>query len=234
MSDKRRSFLHALNNAVEGFIHALRQERNMRFHFLCAFLILLAAFFFGVQRVDWLLLCLATCLVLMAEMINTAIEATLDLLHSKFHPSVRVIKDISAGMVLVAVMNALILGFFVFSKYCVAPFEFLVTRLRHSAVYLLFISVLSAVFLVVYGKVRAKKGTPFSGGIVSGHAAVAFSLWAVLVFTQANLFVVAVGFLLALLVAQSRLRSKIHSFWEVAAGAVIGVAVTAFFFKLFL
>ena len=62
----------------------------------------------------------------------------------------------------------------------------------------------------------------------------AFSLWTVLVFTQNNLFVIAVGFLMAALVAQSRLRSKIHSFWEVAAGAVVGISVTAFFFKMFL
>ena len=88
--------------------------------------------------------------------------------------------------------------------------------------------------VVVYGKAFGKKGTPLRGGIVSGHAAVAFSLWTVLVFTQTNLFVIAVGFLLAALVAQSRLRSKIHSFREVVAGAVVGVSVTAFFFKLFL
>ena len=234
MTTRKRSFIHSLNNAVEGFIHVVRHEKNMRIHFLFAFLILLVAFFLGVQRVDWLILCLATCLVLMAEMINTAIEETLNLLHSRFHPSVGLIKDISAGMVLVSAMNAIILAFFVFSKYWVVPFEFLVMRLRHSAGYLMFISALVAIMIVVYGKAQGKKGTPLKGGIVSGHSAVAFSLWTVLVFTQSNLFVIAVGFLLAALVAQSRLRSKIHSFWEVAAGAVVGVSVTAFFFKMFL
>ena len=233
MSTRKRSFLHSLNNAVEGFVHVLRHERNMRIHFMLALLILLLAVFLGVRRVDWLILCLATCLVLMAEMINTAIEATLDLVHSKFHPSVRIIKDISAGAVLVSALNALILSFFIFSKYWTTPFEWTVIRLRHSAGSLLFISVLAAIMIVVYGKARGKKGTPLRGGVVSGHSAVAFSLWTVLVFTQGDLFVNAVGLLLAVLVAQSRLRSKIHSFWEVAAGAAIGICVTAFFFKLF-
>ncbi len=231
---RKRSFLHSLNNAAEGFVHVLRHERNMRVHFLFAFLVLLIAFFLGVRRVDWLILCLATCLVLMAEMINTAIEEMLDLLHSKYHPTVGLIKDISAGMVLVSAMNALIMAFFIFSKYWATPVSFLTTRLRHSAGYLMFISVLVAVFLVIYGKAFGKKGTPFRGGVVSGHSAVAFSLWTVLVFTQSSLLVIAVGFLLAGLVAQSRLRSKIHSFWEVIAGAMIGISVTAFFFKLFL
>ena len=231
---RKRSFLHSLNNAVEGFVHVLRHERNMRVHFLFAFLVLLAAFFLGVRRIDWLILCLATCLVLMAEMINTAIEETLNLLHPKYHPTVGLVKDIAAGMVLVSAMNALILSFFIFSKYWVLPIEFAATRLRHSAGYLMFISALVAIFVVIYGKAFGRKGTPFRGGIISGHSAVAFSLWTVLVFTEANLFVVAVGFLLAALVAQSRLRSKIHSFWEVILGAAVGISVTAFFFRLFL
>jgi diacylglycerol kinase (ATP) len=230
---RKRSLLHSVNNAVEGFIHVVRYERNMRIHFLCAFLILLGAFFLGVQRTDWLLLCLAACLVLMAEMINTALEETLNLLHSRYHPSVGLIKDISAGMVLVAAMNALILAFFIFSRYWVMPFEFVVMRLKHSAGYLTFISALVAVLVVVYGKAFGRKGTPLRGGVISGHSAVAFSLWTVLVFAQENLFVAGVGLLLALLVAQSRLRAKIHSLWEVIAGALVGVMVSAFFFKIF-
>jgi diacylglycerol kinase (ATP) len=231
---RKRTFLHSLNKAVEGFIHVVRHERNMRVHFVFAFLILLAAVFLGVPRVDWLILCVATCLVLMAEMINTAIEEMLNLLHPKYSPTVGLVKDISAGMVLVAAANAFILGFFIFSKYWGMPFDFMVTRLRHSAPYVMFISVLVAVFLVVYGKAHFKKGTPFRGGVVSGHSAVAFSLWTVLVFSQENLFVTGVGFLLALLVAQSRLKSKIHSFWEVVAGALVGVTVTTLCFKLFM
>jgi diacylglycerol kinase (ATP) len=230
---RKRTFLHSMNNAVEGFVHVVRSERNMRIHFAVATLVLLLAAFFGVKRIDWLLLVGATCLVLMAEMINTAIEETLNLLHSRYHPKVGMIKDISAGMVLVSVVNALIIGFFVFSQYWFTPFEFAVFRLRHAASYVLFLSLMLVIILVIYGKAFGKKGTPFQGGIVSGHAATAFSLWTVLVFTQSNLFVDAVGFLLAALVAQSRLRAKIHTYWEVVAGALLGTIVTAFLFRIF-
>jgi len=231
---RKRSFLHSLNNAVKGFIHVLKHERNMRVHFLFAFLILLTAVFLGVQRVDWLILCVATCLVLMAEMVNTAIEEMLNLLHPKYNATVGLVKDIAAGIVLVSAANALILSYFIFSKFWGIPLEFLVDRLRHSASYVTFISILVAVFVVIWGKTMGKKGTPFRGGIISGHAAVAFSLWTVLIFTQENFFVVSIGFLLACLVAQSRLRAKIHSFWEVAAGALVGTLVTTFFFKIFM
>lgn len=231
---RKRTFLHSLNKAVEGFIHVVSHERNMRIHFFIAFGILLAAVFLGVPRTDWLILCFATCLVLMAEMINTAIEEMLNLLHPKYHATVGLVKDISAGMVLVAAANALILGFFIFSKYWGLPFEFLVARLRFSASYVLFISILVAVFIVIYGKSIGKKGTPFRGGIISGHSAVAFSLWTALVFVQEDLLVVGVGFLLAALVAQSRLKAKIHSLREVMAGALVGVSVTTLLFKMFM
>ena len=231
---RKRTFLHSLNKAVEGFIHVVRHERNMRIHFFLAFLILLIAVFVGVQRTDWLILCFATCLVLMAEMINTAIEEMLNLLHPRYHATVGLVKDISAGMVLVAAANALILGFFIFSKYWGLPFEYLVNRLRFSASYVIVISLLVAVFVVIYGKSFGKKGTPFRGGVISGHSAVAFSLWTALIFIQEDLLVVGLGFLLAALVAQSRLKSKIHSLWEVLAGAFVGISVTTLFFKLFM
>lgn len=231
---RKRTFLHSLNKAAEGFVHVVRHERNMRVHFFVAFCILFLAVFMGVPRTDWLLLCVATCLVLMAEMINTAIEEMLDLLHPKYHATVGLIKDISAGMVLVAAANALILGFFIFSRYWGLPFEMMVTRLRFSAPYVMFISMLTAVLIVIYGKAHFKKGTPFRGGVISGHSAVAFSLWTVLIFTQESLFVTGVGFLLALLVAQSRLKARIHTFWEVVAGALVGTTVTTFFFKIFM
>lgn len=231
---RKRSFLHSLNNAVEGFIHVVRHERNMRLHFLFAFFVLLLAFFAGVARTDWLILCLAVSVLLMAEMINTAIEEMMDLLHGKYHPTVKLVKDISAGMVLVAAGNAFILSALIFSKYWTMPFGFVAMRLKHSTGSLLFLSLLVAVMLVVYAKAHGKKGSPFRGGIVSGHTAVAFSFWTVVLFVQDNLFVTAVVFLMAALVAQSRLRSKIHSFWEVVAGAAVGVVVTAFLFKIFL
>ena len=117
------------------------------------------------------------------------------------------------------------------------PFGAFAHEVRYSSPYATFISIFVVVFLVVWGKALFKKkghkSSAFRGGALSGHAAVAFSLWTVVLFTQDNVFVVTVSFLLAALVAQSRLRAKIHSFWEVLAGALVGALVTALFFKIF-
>ncbi len=230
---KKRSFLKSLNDATEGFIYVVKHERNMRTHFLLGFLVLLLAIFLGADRLEFIILCAAITLVFLAEMFNTAIEETLDLLHSSTHRTVRIIKDISAGAVLVTTLNALIVGFFIFSPHWSQPVEWIGFKVRQGDWSITFAAFLVVVFFVISGKAFFRHGTPFHGGAVSGHAAIAFSVWTAILLTQNNVFVTGITFLLALLVAQSRLRAKIHSFWEVVAGAVIGFLVTALFFQVF-
>ena len=235
---KKRSFLESLNNAADGIIYVVKQERNMRVHFLLALFVLLYAAFLGVRRVEWLLLCVTVSLVLVMEILNTAIEETVDaVFKDSYSASAKIIKHISAGAVLAAACSAMTVGFFVFYRYLSDPFSALVHEVRYSSPYTTFISILVVIFLVVWGKAlfrkKGRKSTPFRGGAVSGHSAVAFSLWTVLLFAESNFFVITVGFLLALLVAQSRLRAKIHSFWEVVFGGAVGVLVTSLFFKIF-
>jgi len=228
-----RNFLKSLNDAAEGFIYVVKHERNMRIHFMLAFLVLLFASFIGISRVEWILLCIAVTFVLVTEMINTVVEEITDLVRDSFHPAARIIKDISAGMVLVSALNALVAGFFIFSQYLVWPFQVTALRVHHPVWHVTFIALLAVVFFVIAAKAFLHHGTPFRGGAVSGHAAVAFGLCTALLFAGANLFTLGVAFLLACLVAQSRFRAKIHSFSEVFAGAILGSLVTSIFFFIF-
>ena len=227
---KKRSFLQSLNDAAEGFVYVVRHERNMRVHFMLAFLVLVFAAFIGISRVEWVLLCTAVTFVLAAEMINTVVEDITDLVKGTFHPAARIIKDISAGMVLVSALNAALAGFFIFSRHLVWPFEAAAIRIHNAPRHVTFLALLAVVFVVIAAKAFLHRGTPFKGGAVSGHTAVSFCLWTALLFTGASAFTLGIAFLLALLVAQSRLRAKIHSLAEVAAGAALGVLLTALFF----
>ena len=230
---KRRTLVQSLNNAVEGVIYVIKNERNMRIHFLLGFLILLTAIMIGVSRIEWMILCTIISVVLAAEMMNTVIEEAIDLLKPAFHRNVRVIKDISAGFVLVLAINALIVGFFIFSKYWSWPMEATATEIRHAPWPITFAALLVVVFFTITGKAFFHRGTPFRGGIISGHSAVAFSIWTAVLFTYSNPFVLGMMFFLAALVAQSRLRAKIHSVREVITGALMGFLVTALFFQIF-
>ncbi|MGH7198340.1 MAG: diacylglycerol kinase [Candidatus Omnitrophota bacterium] len=229
----RRTFVQSLNAAVEGFVHVIRHERNMRIHFLMAFLVLLAAILLGVSRFEWIILCFVVSFVLVVEMANTVIEETMDFIQVTYHPAIQLIKDVSAGAVLVATLNAVIVGFLIFAKYLVWPLEITVFRIRHSPAEITLVSLLTVIFIVIAGKAFSRRGTPLIGGILSGHAAVAFALWTAVVFVQDNVYVIFATLALALLVIQTRMRAKIHTFWELLAGAVLGILVTALFFKVF-
>jgi diacylglycerol kinase (ATP) len=230
--DAKRTLVRSLNDAVTGFIHVIRVERNMRLHFLFGFFVLLLAILIGVSRIEWMILCCVISLVLAAEMFNTAIEDLIDHLQGSYHPAIRVIKDILAGAVLVLALNAMVVGFMIFSRRGIWPFEMFAFRVRYSHWNITLAAILTVVFLVIAIKAKTGKGTPFRGGAVSGHSAVAFSLWTILFLTTSNIFVVAVTCCLAVLVAQSRLRAKIHSLAEVLAGALMGILVTVLVFQL--
>ena len=113
---KNRGFVESLNAAVEGFIYVLKTQRNMRIHFLLAILVLIVGIYINLSKADLLLVFTAISLVLVCEMINTCLELTIDLIKDLFHPVARIIKDISAGAVFIAALNALIVGYIVFSK----------------------------------------------------------------------------------------------------------------------
>src|SRR5256885_4141299 len=117
MSTPRRtpSVLESFNYAFEGIIHVLRTQRNMRIHFLVAAVVLVVAFAAGVSKLELIALLLAIAFVLIAEMINTALEGAIDVATTSFDPMAKLAKDIAAGAVLIAAINAVAVGYLVFS-----------------------------------------------------------------------------------------------------------------------
>ena len=229
---KNRGFVESLNAAVEGFIYVLKTQRNMRIHFLLAILVLIAGIYINLSKADLLLVFAAITLVLVCEMINTCLELTIDLIKDIFHPIARIIKDISAGVVFIAALNALIVGYIVFSKNLAFGLEDGIRKIRQSPWHITFIVLIAVLFLVVLGKVFSKKGTPFRGGMPSGHAAFAFSLSTMIAFLSEQGLVAVLSFVMAVLIARHRVLSKIHGTWEVCVGAILGILVTALVFQV--
>ena len=97
------SLFQSFNHAAEGVIHALRTQRNLWIHFTLAAAVLVAAVAFGVSRIELMVLLLAITFVLVAELVNTAIEAAVDVASTSFDPMAKLAKDIAAGAVLIAV-----------------------------------------------------------------------------------------------------------------------------------
>ena len=112
MSTPRRppSIIESFNVAFEGIIHVLRTQRNMRIHFAIAAVVLILGLASDVSRIELIALLLAIAFVLIAEMINTAIEGAIDVATTSFDPMAKLAKDIAAGAVLIATINAVAVG----------------------------------------------------------------------------------------------------------------------------
>src|SRR5262249_681479 len=116
MSSRRSpGILDSFNYAFEGLIHVLRTQRNMRIHFLAAGIVLVVALLVGVTKIELIALLISITFVLVAEMINTAVEGAIDVATSSFDPMAKLAKDIAAGAVLLATINAVAVGYLVFS-----------------------------------------------------------------------------------------------------------------------
>lgn len=227
--------IDSFNAAVAGIVHVLKSQRNMRFHFLAAVGVLIASVMLGLALDDLLFLLSAIVLVLLAEMINTAIEMTVDLVQDTYHPLARIAKDVSAGAVFLVSLYAIAVGYLVFFTrgYLARPLTVSLNAIRSSEWDAAFIILIVVSILTIIVKVVFHRGTPFRGGLPSLHAALAFSIFTLAaLIPQTPLVVVVLVFALAFLVAQSRIASRIHTFPEVASGGLWGVALTFLLYKL--
>jgi diacylglycerol kinase (ATP) len=240
MSMPRRrppSILESFNFAFEGVIHVLRTQRNMRIHFLLAAGVLIAALAFDVGKLELITLLLAICFVLVAEMINTAVEAAVDVASTSFDPMAKLAKDIAAGAVLISAVNALAVGYLVFSGEVADRSSEFLDRLSNAPAELTLIALVLTLLLVIATKAFTGRGTPLHGGLPSGHAALAFAGWMavtlVLDDSGHRFLVSSLTFIMALLVAQTRVESGVHSSVEVGSGALVGALTTLVLFQLF-
>lgn len=115
---KNTTFLQALGHAIEGIGQLLVRERNMRFHFLAAVIVLIVGIYVGLGRSDWLWITIAVFTVIMAEFVNTMVEAIVDLIvGERYEPLAKIAKDVAAGAVLASVMFAVVVGVLIFQPY---------------------------------------------------------------------------------------------------------------------
>lgn len=108
---KRRSLTDSFKDAMRGVLFAVKNERNMRIHWVAALYVLFFAPFLGVNRAEYAVLLLAVALVITAEGFNTAIEMLCDYAQKSYNPFIGKTKDIAAGAVLVCAGFAAIIGF---------------------------------------------------------------------------------------------------------------------------
>ncbi len=100
-----------------GIGSALKEERNLCIHFTVMILVVISGLYFEITKAEWMTCILLFGLVIALELMNTAIEATIDLCHPSLHPKAKLAKDTAAGSVLIAAIAAIIEGILIFYPY---------------------------------------------------------------------------------------------------------------------
>jgi diacylglycerol kinase (ATP) len=235
MTQRSPTIFDSFNYAAEGIVHVLRTQRNMRIHFLIAAAVLVLALFVGVDKLELIALLLSITFVLMAEMINTAIEGTIDVSTTSFDPMAKLAKDVAAGAVLIATLNAIAVGYLVFANRVANRSARGLERLRDAPAELTIVALAVTVIVVIAVKAWSGRGTPLRGGLPSGHAAIAFAAWIAATYIAGRherFLVSTIALVMALLVAQTRVESGVHSALEVLLGGLVGALVALTIFQL--
>jgi diacylglycerol kinase (ATP) len=232
----RKDLLKPFQVAMNGIIFTFRTQRHMRFHVYVVLLVLLLGILMDLGLREILILLFTISLVLVAEMFNSAIEATVDLVSPSYNPLAKFAKDIAAGAVLIATIIALVTGSLMMLgerrwealkiDLSAEGFEFfgIVPRLIIGGL-LLFV-------VVVVGKGLGQRGQVLQGGLVSGHAAYGFFFATSMIFVTDNAVATGIALLLAAIICQSRFEAKFHSIFELTLGAAVGIVLALVIFGL--
>ncbi len=109
----RQSFQYAFS----GFLYCINNERNMRIHLSAFVLLSMFSYYYGLDRTEFMIFTIVCSIVVFAEMVNTSIEAIVNLASPSYHRLAKIAKDIAAGAVFVTAMAAVIVGVFLFGDF---------------------------------------------------------------------------------------------------------------------
>jgi diacylglycerol kinase len=106
--------LKSFGHAWEGIKHASREHPNFKIHLLIALLALFFAIVLKFSRIEYIVLLIIILVVVMAELVNTAVEEITNLITVKWDKHAKIAKDVSAGMVLISAIGAIVVGLILF------------------------------------------------------------------------------------------------------------------------
>ncbi len=212
----------SFNHAFEGIMYATRTQPNMRVHLVVAALVLLASLVLHLERYYIVALIVLIALVLSLELLNTAIEAIVDLLTVAHHPLAKTAKDAAAGAVLVASVAAVVVGYLIFYQGITTGGESVFNAVQSVPANTALIVLAVVAIATIFAKAWVGRGSALQGGAVSGHAALAFAAATMLTFFYQKPLAGLLAYFIAFLVAQSRVEARIHTSMEVLTGAVLG------------
>lgn len=225
---KNSNFLEALQNALDGIIYAITTQSNIKKQLIIAVAVMIISLFFDLNKAEFLCLMFTVVLIIVAEMINTAIETVVDLYTDLYHPKAKIAKDVGAGAVVISAINAIIVAYFLFFEKISTIGLNIVEQVVKSPIHLAFVAILLTVIVIVTLKATATKNNHKfikKGFMPSGQTSVAFAGLTIIWLTTRNVVIFTLSLVLALIIAVNRYENKKRSKSEIVVGACVGVMI---------
>ena len=111
---KNKNFFEALKNSTNGLFYAIKEQKNLKIQLFIALIVIIFSIVLQITKIEMLFICMSICFVIFAEVMNTAIEKTVDLVTEEYNEKAKISKDIAAGAVTIAAINSIIVGLIIF------------------------------------------------------------------------------------------------------------------------
>ena len=121
-----RRLLASFRTAFEGLVFVFKSEPNFRIQIMFGFLAIFLAYIFELRASEWIIVILLIMLVLVMEILNTALEQFTDLLKPRLHHYVKAVKDVMAAAVFITACGSLVVGFIIFWPHVFVVFNELI------------------------------------------------------------------------------------------------------------
>lgn len=111
---KNKNFFEALKNSTNGLVYAIGEQKNLKIQIFIAIIVIIFSIILQINKIEMLFVCISIFFVIFAEVVNTSIEKTVDLVTEEYNEKAKIAKDVAAGAVIIASLNAIVVGIIVF------------------------------------------------------------------------------------------------------------------------
>lgn len=234
-----KKLIKSFKYAFEGILIGIKEEQNMKIHITIMILVIIFGIMLKINTIEWITCILLFGLVISMELINTAIENTVNLITKEKNQQAKIAKDVAAGAVVLSACNALIVGYFIFfnAENMKAISDSIFNNMVKSPQHLAFVAIILVVIAVIAIKASCSKkkerGQLIKEGFVpSGQSAVAFAALTAIWINSKDIVTFTLALVLSLLVVGNRVYNNARTKAEVVFGACMGVLIVMLVYGL--
>ena len=231
---KNKTFFTALHHSIDGIIKAFKTERNLRIDYVCAVCVLIAGVALGLDKTEFVCLCLTVGFVIFSEMMNSVAEYIVDLVTDKYDDRAKAAKDIAAGGVLISSSISVVVAYFLFADKLKTATTTALESVFSSNANILLTIIFAIVVLVIILKGLFGRGDEYAHTGPSLNIALAFGLTTYACIITRSFLVGAICGILSLMIFGMKVTNTKARTINMIYSALLGILIVFVIYQLVL